>query len=286
MVSRAAMVVKPGAAWWCGAALVAGLVAGLLPGTTVRGAGEDAPATARGVMEEQLRRHKPARETAVWQMVLIDRHGKRKERDLKQLRLTAGNDVDQVLIFFLAPADIRGTALLTQELPGEGENGQWLYLPSLQKLQRVAQGRRNGYFMGSDFTYEDLDPDDLASSVWRFLPEETVAGSPCFVIEAAPADDRQRQRSGYAKRIFRIRKDNCATLSIDYYDRDGARCKTQTNREFSDCGNGVCRARVVEMDNPGKNHRTILEIRSLDFQADVPASAFSRQQLTTGRYLE
>ena len=42
------------------------------------------------------------------------------------------------------------------------EDDQWLYMPAYgQKLKRIAGGNKKGYFMGTDFSYEDLRPENL-----------------------------------------------------------------------------------------------------------------------------
>ena len=242
--------------------------------------------TGRAVMAEQLRRHKPPCETAQWRMILTDRHGRRRERRLKHLRLTTEGDVDRTLLACLAPADVRGMTLVTREAADSSEAGQWIYLPSQRRYQRIAQGRRSSYVMGSDFTYEDLDPEDLDTFRWTLVGEETVDGHPCFVIEALPAGERESRRSAYAKRIAHVDRETFVTRQVEFFDRAGRACKRQTNRAFEPAPNGAIRAREMEMENRVKDHRTLLLVEAVDFAEPLDENHFSRYFVTSGRCLE
>ena len=60
------------------------------------------------------------------------------------------------MIEFTGPADVAGTKFLITE-PKEGADEQLLYLPAFDKVQKISGSSRKGAFMGSDFSYEDLD---------------------------------------------------------------------------------------------------------------------------------
>ncbi|MEW5815538.1 MAG: outer membrane lipoprotein-sorting protein [Spirochaetota bacterium] len=50
---------------------------------------------------------------------------------------------------------MKGTGFLNLEHTN-GANDQWLYLPALGKIRRIAASGRGGSFTGSDFTYADI----------------------------------------------------------------------------------------------------------------------------------
>src|SRR5215510_13714917 len=58
---------------------------------------------------------------------------------------------------FLAPPDERGTKLLTIENM-ERQDDHFLYLPFLGRVKRIYGGRRQESFLGTDFTFEDMEP--------------------------------------------------------------------------------------------------------------------------------
>ncbi len=61
---------------------------------------------------------------------------------------------DKVAIVFSAPANDRGLGLLTWRHK-QGEDDQWLKLPSMKQVRRVSTSDQAKYFAGTDITYED-----------------------------------------------------------------------------------------------------------------------------------
>ena len=113
------------------------------------------------IMKEQKKRHEAAQEYENIKMVLIDSSGNKETRELKRYAKKDNSGLFKYLARFEGPADIRGTALLTWEQK-DREDDQWLYMPAYgQKLKRIAGGNKKGYFMGTDFSYEDLRPEKL-----------------------------------------------------------------------------------------------------------------------------
>ncbi|NLA22755.1 MAG: outer membrane lipoprotein-sorting protein, partial [Candidatus Marinimicrobia bacterium] len=93
-------------------------------------------------------------------MILINKQNKTRERDVVQY-VKSVNDPkgvdDKILIFFEYPADIRGTGLLMISYSDVNkDDDRWLYLPALKKVRRIAGESKNEYFMGTDFTYDDM----------------------------------------------------------------------------------------------------------------------------------
>jgi len=241
--------------------------------------------SARGIVEGQISRHRLPQETTVMNIVLADRRGYREERVLRRQEKMRDGGLASSLTVFEAPADVKGTALLARENRG-APNDQWLYFPSQRRLQRVAQARRNGYFMGTDLTYEDMDPEKTDDFTYRFLDPETIGGDECHVIEATPAHEAQRRASGYGRRILWIRKDILFTVRVDYYDHRGTLVKTQAITELQPLRGEAWRAGRTVVENLAKQHRTEVTVVDRDTQADVPDSIFTERHILTGRYMQ
>lgn len=104
------------------------------------------------------------------------------------------------LILFEGPADVRNTALLTQDFDdGKREDNQWLYLPSVRQVTRIASTRRSGAFVGSDFSFADLTLPDPALYTHRLRGQETVDGEATWVIESVPMSSATENETGYSK---------------------------------------------------------------------------------------
>lgn len=249
------------------------------------GAAQGAEMSARELMDEQSRRHRIPQETTVMNIVLVDRKGFREERVLRRVEKLRTEGLTSSLTVFDAPADVKGTALLTHE-NGDGPNDQWLYFPSQRRLQRIAQMRRNGYFMGTDFTYEDMDPEKTADFTYRLLEPETIDGHDCHVVEAVPSQEAQRRASGYGRRVVWIRKDILFTVRVDYFDHRDHLVKTQSIAEIAHLRGDAWRAGRTVVDNVAKQHRTEVSILARDTETEVPDGTFTERHILTGRYMQ
>lgn len=170
----------------------------------------------RRVMEEANARNRCDYETTNVKMEIIDNRNKTR---IRRLMIYARRDKDknlQTLIRFTAPEDVKGTGLLTLENK-EREDDQWLYLPLLRKNKRIAEGSKKNSFVGTDFTFEDLRPENLNIHNYRLLDEKELDGYPCFVIEATPTQEGERN-SGYKSRKLWVRKDVYLPVKIEYTD--------------------------------------------------------------------
>ena len=131
------------------------------------------------------------------------------------------------LLRFTGPADLAGVGFL-QIQKRSGDDERWLYLPELGRSRRIAGRTRQSAFMGTDFSYADLDRRDLRDSVAVLKEEESVDGVPCWRIDASPnASD-----SSYSRLEIWLRKDNSVPVVWRMYARSGVRVKTLEAKEL------------------------------------------------------
>jgi hypothetical protein len=239
---------------------------------------------AKEIVQAQRDRHRIVHETTRLRIILTDRRGNTEERTMRRIDKEDDRGLRKSLSFFLEPADVRGTALLTRENEDK-PNDQWLYLPSQRRLQRIARGRRSGYFMGTDFTYEDMDPERIDSFTYRLLEPENLEGVECNVIEAVPANETMRRNSGYSKRILWISKDTLVSLKIDFFDHRGNHIKTQTNHDIQTVTAEARRPKRSLMIHHAKKHQTEIRVESRDVETKLDEVLFTERNILTGRYL-
>ncbi|HHD79841.1 MAG TPA: outer membrane lipoprotein-sorting protein, partial [Epsilonproteobacteria bacterium] len=141
-------------------------------------------------------------------MVLIDKNGKKRNRNLHTYSKDFGVDEHQIL-FFKSPADVKNTAFLTYDYDDVNkDDDQWLYLPALKKVKRIPSSDKRSSFMGSDFSYYDMTDRDLSDYNYKLLKETKVRGHDAWMIEATPRNKKVMKESGYKKTIAIVRKDN------------------------------------------------------------------------------
>ena len=127
---------------------------------------------------------------------LIDRNGGVREQVARAVRKNVA-DGRRMAIFYLAPANIRGTSFLVYDYSApDAANDQWLYLPALRKVRRIPAADRGDYFLGTDLTFDEIRNDNRVTLAdWKFQPDRQRTRS------TAPLRDRRRcggERAGRA----------------------------------------------------------------------------------------
>ena len=241
--------------------------------------------SGRQIMDKQKSHQEVDSEYVEVVILLADSKGNKEKRLTKQYNKKQEKGEARALLVFLDPADIKGTALLTWD-HDKDPSDQWLYLPAQGKMQRIAEGSKKSYFMGTDFTYEDLEPEDMDSYVYTVLKNEDVDGATCWVVEAVPANDAKRRDSSYSKRLLWIRQDNYVTVKVEFYDRRERLMKVQTAHDLENVQGTVWRARKTLMDNVSKQHKTVMGLKVRDLNKPIDDQVFTERFILKGSHLE
>lgn len=230
------------------------------------------------IMQKQrdLHRLRDLEETQL--LRLVSKGGAIKERKLVVYTLTGPGDLDKILVRYLAPRDVENTALLTWEAK-DGNDDQWLYLPATKKPKRIAASAKKNRFMGTDFAYEDLLPENLAVNRYALRGSETVDGAVCFVVEAVPATERQAADSGYSRRKLWIRTDTHATVKREYYDKQGKLEKVETLKKHANVKGTVWRPDEIEMHDVQHGTRTLVTVERRVADRGLKDSFFTEAEL-------
>ena len=215
------------------------------------------------------------------EMTLKNRQGQTSSRQMRFHALEQKEDGDKRLIVFDSPRDVKGTAFLVFTHK-TGNDDQWLYLPALRRVKRIASNNKSGPFVGSEFAYEDLSSQEVEKYKYKYLDdhkETTIGGMDCHVIERYPED----RKSGYTKHIAWYDKKEFRILKTEYYDRKGSLLKTFTAKGYQAYGNNFWRAATFDMVNHQTGKSTRLSWEGYEFTKGLPASRFNSSRLNTVR---
>jgi hypothetical protein len=235
--------------------------------------------TGLEVMEEQQKRHDVALEFSDTTMTLYDSRGKARPRRMISYSKKPKDKRNKTLIKFVKPTNIRNVGLLTWEQQESEEDDQWLYLPASKKIKRITGGSKANPFMGSDFAFEDMRPENLDSHSYEIKGEENVDGHNCWIVEALPSTPKEAKDSGYSKRTMWVRKDIYITVKTEFYDRRNKLSKIGTYAGLEDIGSGVWRSNEITMEKQKRKTKTIIVTDNRDLEADISDSLFDTQSL-------
>jgi len=236
------------------------------------------------IMRLQEKYHRTNSEHEIQKIKLSDiKSGAKESRDMERFKKTDAEDLTKSLVVFKSPTNIKGTALLSHEQADRGDD-QWLYVPELRKTQRIAPSGKKNYFMGTDFTFADMENENLNQNEYTCEKEGKCGGSTCFIIEAKPKSPTIARSTGYSKRKLWVRTDNYTTLRVKYYDRKEAELKTLTNSRWKKYGKTAWRPQLSVMERSGL-HKT--EIETIERKVDTPVQDlyFQERYLLKGMHL-
>ena len=210
-------------------------------------------------------------------MSLINSRGDQRVRKIKQFIKDFGN-MEKKIMFFVAPADVRNTSFMSWSYDEAGkDDDQWIYLPALKKVKRISSDSKSDYFMGSDFTYDDLGDRHPTDDTHKILREETVDGEECYVVESVSKDEDYM----YSRTVSWIIKDKWIGLKKEFYDEDEELLKTLTVKKYEKIKN-YWTILSSEMHNVQKDHTTKMELANVKLDTGIPANKFTERMMKRG----
>lgn len=204
-------------------------------------------------------------------MTLTNAAGRERRRRLtwQTLEVNKQGVGNRSLTVFHEPRDIAGTAFLSHTVL-TGEDKQWLYLPALKRVKRIAASNRSSAFVGSEFAYEDLLSDDVERFDYLWLRDEPCGEWQCHVVERTP----RYRNSGYSKQIVWIDQEAFRITQVEYYDRTSQRLKTLSFDDYRRYRDRYWRAHRLRMDNHQSNKSTVLDFSTFEFKTGLSERDF------------
>ncbi len=207
------------------------------------------------------------------QMTLINANKQRRTRDMQMMTLE-GKSGNKSLMTFLSPADVKGTKFLNHEHLNKDDD-QWLYLPALKRVKRIASSSKSGSFMGSEFSYEDLS--SFHPKKYIFTGDAHIAtlnGKKVYVSQRIP----KSKNSGYTKEVSFVDPKTFLIQRVDYYDRKHELLKSATFDHYKKIA-GKWRVTQMTMVNHQNHKKTILQWKNEKIKLHLKARDFNKRVL-------
>jgi hypothetical protein len=211
---------------------------------------------------------------ASMQMILRNKQGQESIREVRMKSLEVQGDGDKSLSVFDEPRDVKGTAFLTFS-HALGADDQWLYMPALAKVKRIASSNKSGPFMGSEFSYEDLSSFEIEKYTYNWLRNEPCDLGECFVVEQFPVD----KNSGYTRRIVWLDTVEYRLAKIDFYDRKNSPLKTLIYSGYQQYAGKHWRPDLMSMVNHQTGKSTDLSWKAYQFKTGLSEADFNQNTL-------
>ncbi len=225
--------------------------------------------TGRKIIDEYLARHGLSTKVENIKMVTMDSRGNVEMREVLRLFHEDERETQYSLLRFVKPEAIHGVALLSK-LGEDNTYEQSLYIPALDQLRKISGSGQKGYFMGSDFAYEDLLPENPEQFQYkRSELDDYVDDIQCYKITARPADKEAAQSTGYARREMWISREDYTILKIEFYATEDQLLKTLRFTQYKsvDGKKGAALASRAEMTHHLKDTTSMIAVTNGVYQS-------------------
>ena len=183
-----------------------------------------------------------------------------------------GRGADEAAISFSAPARDKGTRMLKRG----GE--LWMYMPSIEKTQKISGHMLRQGLMGSDLSFEDM----LETTNFRELYDGTVVGEEeregrmCWKMELTARSNEV----AYPRRVSWIDQEHLVPVHEDLYAISGMLVKSWTLTEVQEFDGGrKFPTRMVVEDKLQAGSQTVLVFEELAFSVPLEDEVFSQRWL-------
>ena len=261
-------------------ALALGFAAGALSADAAPQLPGDAKAKGREITAESIHRDAGFGDTRSEMTMLLMSAGSEVSRRTLRMNVLEGpsEDVgDKSVIFFETPKDVQGTVLLTHTKILAPDD-QWIFIPAISRVKRIASSNKSGPFLGSEFAYEDLTAQELGKYDYLWLKDEPCpapdAGRQCHVVERRPL----YESSGYRRQISWIDTTDFLFRKIEFYNLEDRLLKTLTFTSYLKQSDHW-RPHQLTMVNHQTGRSTKLEVAAVKFRTGLTETDFTEQAM-------
>ena len=240
--------------------------------------------TAEQIMEKTFTARELAGSEATVKLTLFDKQGEKwKKRgeakviDMKTKMYDNGK-TEKKLYRFTKPADIAGTSVLMWDFKDKAEQ-MWIYTPANRKTTKIVSSDKSGNFMGSDFTYADMNAPVLSNYKLSIKKEEDVDGTKCWAIEVVPKA-KIKEEEGYSKKMIWIGKEDFMVRKSMFWDLDGELLKVLMTRGITKV-KGTDKYYIEEMSmiNQQENTKSVFKTESKTSTPKIADKHFTSGEL-------
>ncbi len=191
-------------------------------------------------------------------------------RSMSMKSWSKGQELSLVLV--TAPAKDKGISSLKRH------REMWNWLPSIERVIKVAPSMLGQSWMGSDFTNDDLinQSSIVVDYTHELIGKDTLDSISVWVIEAKAKSDAPVV---WSKIKLWVSEHSYLQRKVEFYDEFDELVNTLNAYEVKKLGgrNIATRIEMIPADKPGQKTEMITHEAHFDF--DIPADFFSQSQM-------
>ncbi len=236
-----------------------------------------APPDGRATMDKVALTRKLEGSEAKVTMKTLDASGKvLSSRTLTMAtKLYEGGAIEKRIYRFVDPPDVKGTGILVFDYAAKPDD-IWIFLPALRTSRRVLGGDRAKSFMGSEFSYGDLNIPPLDDYTYRSDREEQAGGEACYVVEVTPKSPQVAKDEGYQRKVYWVSKTTSAVRKGQFFGLDGKLLKELSTSNVKELAtvNGTKRFRAMKMEMKNVQTGRLSVFETVSVSTNTPPDDF------------
>lgn len=192
------------------------------------------------------------------------------ERTVEFKSWTEGSEKSLTLI--TAPASEKGQSFLKRG------NEMWSWNPSISRLIKLPPSMMSQGWMGSDYTNDDILKESSIVNDYHheIVGEETLDGRLCYKIRL---EAKENAAVIWGHQVRWIDKEEFLLLKAEMYDVEGYLIRTELAGDVQMMDGRRIPTRIELIPEEEEGHKTILKIREIRFNVEIPDSFFSQQNM-------
>lgn len=182
------------------------------------------------------------------------------------------NGLDYSMTYITGPARDKGQVFMKRRTE------MWNWMPTIGRMIKIPASMMSQGWMGSDYTNDDILKESSIVKDYNhsIASEEQVDKFDCYKIQMLP---KEEAAVIWSKVYKWITKDEFIQIKSEYYDEDDELVKSDFGYDFKKMDGRLIptRVEIVPADDSGK--KTVLYIKEVEFDIDLPESYFSQQNM-------
>ncbi len=195
-------------------------------------------------------------------------------RSMTMKSWTKGTELSLVLV--TAPAKDKGSASLKRH------REMWNWVPSIERVIKIAPSMLSQSWMGSDFTNDDLlnQSSIVVDYQHALLGNDSFEGDKVWVIEATAKPDAPVV---WNKVTLWISQSTYLQRKVEFYDEFDERVNVLTTYDVKELGGRKIATRMEMKPVDKTGNKTIFTTHQAQFDFDINDDFFSQQQMKSLR---
>lgn len=182
----------------------------------------------------------------------------------------------------LSPVSEKGISILQYDYEdGNKDTDQWLYLPLLQKVKRIASdgsAPKKGSLFGSEFSMEDIERLKVDEYTYELVEQKRIRDMNVAVLDITPSKARAA-RTNYSRQKVWVDTDRNLVVKVEYYAWDGSLMKVRQASDIKEV-DGIWTVGREVMRNVETRRISELSYKQVNYNVDIPDEMLTQRVLT------